>query len=169
VVDGAGKAGLIVSVEECVFSRKAGSNTCMSPSEEDASTNLQFPKCIAEFNGLVFMRYLDHVAYNRSMALAMQPQVREAVGWLVYECEQYVTLVWDKDAMPPTLKGGDPKASGLVLLRSDIVEFKRLGDFLPLQNNSKWYLNSHIDANSSEYAFQANGAKNSKNGERRRQ
>jgi hypothetical protein len=38
----------------------------------------------------------------------MKTQIREAIGWLVYECEQYVTLTWDRDAEPPTLEGGDP-------------------------------------------------------------
>jgi hypothetical protein len=72
------------------------------------------------------IRYRDHVLYNRGHPLAMKPQVREAVGWLVYESGDYVTLCWDRDAEPPTLKGGDPKASGLVILRSDIVEMKKV-------------------------------------------
>jgi hypothetical protein len=80
-----------------------------------------------EFKRLIFVRYLDHVLYNRASASAMKPQTREAVGWLVYECEQYVTLTWDRDTEPPTIHNGDPKASGLVLLRSDILELKRLG------------------------------------------
>jgi hypothetical protein len=78
----------------------------------------------AKTKQMVFVRYLDHVLYNRSSALAVKPQVREAVGWLVYEGEQYVTLAWDCDAEPLTLKGGDPKASALVLLKSDILELK---------------------------------------------
>lgn len=76
--------------------------------------------------GLIFVRYLDHVSFNRASASTMAPQIREAVGWLVYECDQYLTLTWDRDAGPPTLKGGDLKASGLVLLKSDILELKKL-------------------------------------------
>lgn len=75
---------------------------------------------------LIHVRYVDHVLYNRASALAMQPQIREAVGWLVYECDQYVTLSWDRDAGPTTLHGGDSKASGLVLLKSDIIALERL-------------------------------------------
>jgi len=75
---------------------------------------------------LVYVRYRDHVLYHRGDPLALRPQVREAVGWLVYEGEDYITLAWDRDAEPPTLKGGDPKASGLVLLRGDILELRRL-------------------------------------------
>jgi len=70
--------------------------------------------------------FLDHVQYSRASALVMSPQIRETVGWLVYECEQYITIAYDRDVGPPTLKGGDPKASGLVLLKTDILEMKKL-------------------------------------------
>jgi hypothetical protein len=84
----------------------------------------------------------------------MKPQVREAVGWLVYECDQYVTLTWDHDAEPPTLHGGDSKASGLVLLKSDILELKRVGTQpQPLQENSNCHLNSSEAVVKGEYAL----------------
>jgi len=85
----------------------------------------------------------------------MGPQTREAIGWLVYDCDLYLILSWDRDAGPPTLKGGDPKASGLVLLKSDIV---RLVTFcpepLPLQKSPKWLLNSANNKSKDEYALQ---------------
>ena len=112
-----------------------------------------------EFKGLIFVRYLDHVIFNRASSLVMKPQIRETVGWLVYECDYYVTLTWDRDADPPTLKGGDPKASGLVLLKTDIQELKRLE---PLQNYCYCHLNSAVAISNSEYALQTNEAKNSK-------
>ncbi len=121
------------------------------------------PTIPSEFEGLIFVRYLDHVIFSRASALTLKPQVREAVGWLVYECDYYVTLTWDRDSEPPTLKGGDPKASGLVVLKTDIQELKRLG---PLQNNCYCHLNSATTNSSSEYALQANGAKNSAQNQR---
>lgn len=75
---------------------------------------------------LVYVRYRDHVLYHRSDPVSLRPQVRECVGWLVYDCAEYIIVSWDRDAEPPTLKGGDPKASGLVVLRSDILELRRL-------------------------------------------
>jgi hypothetical protein len=109
---------------------------------------------LSEFKGLIFVRYLDHVLYNRSSAMVMKPQVREAVGWLVYECEDYITLTWDRDAEPPTLKGGDPKASGLVLLKSGICEFKKLEVCgLPLQKKLYCHLNSPTTTSKPEYAL----------------
>lgn len=111
---------------------------CKSEPEKSAATSLQNLACQ---NNLIYVRYLDHVMFNRSSASFMKPQVREAVGWLVYECEEYVTLSWDRDADPPTLRGGDLKASGLVLLKSDILALKRLGA-LPLKENLECLLNS---------------------------
>lgn len=73
-------------------------------------------------DSIIYVRYLDHVFFNRNIAWAVKPQMREAIGWFIYECDKYVILAWDRDAEPPTLKGGDPKASGLVVLKADIVE-----------------------------------------------
>jgi hypothetical protein len=97
------------------------------------------------FKKVVFVRYIDHVMYNRTSALTMQPQVREAVGWLVYEAENYIIISYDRDSGPPTLHGGDPKASGLVLLKSDVV---RMVAFSPELN-----LKSKHNKQDTEYAF----------------
>lgn len=74
----------------------------------------------------VYVRYRDHVLYHRGEPLSFKPQIRECIGWLVYEGEDYIIIAWDRDAGPPTLKGGDSKASGLVLMRGDILELKPL-------------------------------------------
>lgn len=75
---------------------------------------------------VVYVRYRDHVLYHRVAPAVLSPQTREAVGWLIHKAQDYIVLSWDRDAGPPTLKGDDPKASGLVILRSDIVEFRRI-------------------------------------------
>ena len=104
---------------------------------------------------LVYVRYLDHVLFSRCSPLIMKPQIRETIGWLVYACNDFITLSWDRDAEPPTLKGGDSKASGLVLLKSDMLEFKKLeAQALPLQKNSYWHLNSATTNSKPEYALQ---------------
>ena len=75
---------------------------------------------------IVYVRYQDHVLYNRVEPALMKPQTREAVGWLVFESADYITIAWERDAGPPTLRGGDPNASGLVVLRTDILELKTI-------------------------------------------
>ena len=142
-----------------IFDTKVGSKSCKLPSKEDTGTSHQISKALLEFKNLVYVRYNDHAHFHQSSAMIMAPIVREAIGWLVYECDQYITLVFDRDDRPPTLKGSvDPKASGLVLLRSDLVEFKKLDDFLPLigLENS---LNSYSAyKNDREYAHLAKGS-----------
>jgi hypothetical protein len=108
----------------------------------------------------VCVRYFDHVFYNRAIALAMKPQIRKAIGWLVYECDQYITLSWDRDDEPPTLHGGDPKASGMVILKSDILELKKLS-VLGLNLNVK----QHRIVN--EYALRPSERKTQSKGDRK--
>jgi hypothetical protein len=80
------------------------------------------------FKDVIYVRYLDHVQYSRAHALEMSPQTRETIGWVVYDCEQYIILSSDRDAGPPTLKSGDLKASGLLLLKAAILEMEKLDD-----------------------------------------
>jgi hypothetical protein len=98
----------------------------------------------------------------------MKPQKREAVGWLIYDCEEYIVFSWDRDADLPTLRGGDAKASGLVLLKSDIVMLESLSEEISFSHeNSNWVLNSSKPTGRGEYAFRTSErkthrAKNSK-------
>jgi hypothetical protein len=85
-----------------------------------------FPGSRPGGRSIVYLRYRDHVLYSRMDPAALSPQIREAVGWLIYEAPDYLVISWDRHAGPPSLRGGDPKASGLVLLRSDILELRRL-------------------------------------------
>jgi hypothetical protein len=149
---------------DCNLGTKAGSNSCKLESAQGSTGTSP----LNPLQQLIFVRYRDHVLFNRSSALIMQPQIREAVGWLIYDCDLYIIVVWDKDAQPPTLHGGDPKASGLVLLKSDILELQTLKICpLPLQKNSNWSLNRKQPIQDSEFAFRpserkTHRAKNSK-------
>jgi hypothetical protein len=124
--------------------------------KEDASATRTNPS-----QPLIFVRYRDHVLYNRASALAVQPQIREAVGWLIYEAEQYIILSWDRDGDPPTLHGGDPKASGLVLLKSDIIRCVKFRP-QPLLENYELNLKSKRSIEESEYAFRPSERKTQK-------
>jgi len=81
---------------------------------------------VAKLGPVFFIRYRDHVLYHLGDPISLKPQVRECVGWLIYDCADYIIICWDRDASPPTLKAGDSKASGLVVMRSDILEIKRI-------------------------------------------
>ena len=79
-----------------IFGTKAGSKSCKLESAQGSTGTSP----LNPLQQLIYVRYRDHVLYNRSSALMMQPQTREAVGWLVYDCELYVILSWDRDAEP---------------------------------------------------------------------
>ena len=73
---------------------------------------------------LVRIRYLDHVEFRNMSFSKIKPIIRETVGWLVYEDENYVIVVWDR----PALKGfaAKPRESGLLILKSDIIEVETI-------------------------------------------
>jgi hypothetical protein len=120
------------------------------PTDEQLFSETTYVKSDPVFEKVVFVRYIDHVMYNRTSALTMQPQVRETVGWLIYEAEKYIIISYDRDAGPPTLHGGDPKASGLVLLKSDILHMVA---FSPKHQNSELNLKSKQHKEESEFAL----------------
>jgi hypothetical protein len=78
---------------------------------------------MAEF---VYVKYRDHILFHHAEPVVLKPQIRETIGWLAYQNEDYIIVCWDRNADSPTLKGGDPQASGLVLLRSDIMELRKI-------------------------------------------
>jgi len=134
----------------------------MAEESDDAVLNEvnTFVRPIPEFEKVVFVQYRDHVIYNRSSALLMQPQTREAIGWLIHEAEAYIIISWDRDAGPPTIHGGDPKASGLVLLKSDLVNYKKL--YPKKQRISELNLNCKPAKQETEYAFRPSERKTQK-------
>jgi hypothetical protein len=102
------------------------SDLASPPAQPPRSCAKHRPNEKMEAGDIVYVVYRDHVHYHRSDPALMEPQVRETVGWLECQNENFITLSWDRDACPPTLIGGDPKASGLVILRSDIIDFKKV-------------------------------------------
>jgi hypothetical protein len=75
---------------------------------------------------LVRVKYYDHLRFNHPHPESLTPVRREAVGWLVFQCPEYVIVSLDRNADPPTLKGGDPNVLGHVLLRAEILELRKL-------------------------------------------
>lgn len=75
---------------------------------------------------LVYVRYLDHVLYRNMAPPNPKPIIRETIGWLAYEDNEVVWIVWDRAAAPSRLEKLDP-ASSLVILKRCILEMRRLG------------------------------------------
>ena len=76
---------------------------------------------------VVLVRYLDHVLFRDADATTFKPWIRECVGWLDYEDEEYVRLVWERFMMPDPPAEPKPKATGLVIMKNAILEVRKVG------------------------------------------
>ena len=76
---------------------------------------------------LVYISYVDHVLFRDADASEYRPWSRETIGWLDYEDEECVRIVWERFAMPDPPNEAKPRATGLVILKKVIVEMRRVG------------------------------------------
>lgn len=75
---------------------------------------------------LVYVKYLDHALYRNMAPLDPRPVVRETVGWLMYEDDEAVWILWDRNAAPSIYEKPDPSSS-LVIVKKCILEIRRIG------------------------------------------
>ncbi len=74
---------------------------------------------------LAYVKYEDHVVFHRADTESLTPEVRECVGWLTYQSENFITISWDRCGDPSTLNGGS-HTSGIVIMRNCIKEMRTL-------------------------------------------
>ncbi len=79
---------------------------------------------LSEKLSLVYMKYRDHVEFKHSDPSLFEPSIREVVGWLVAETEDAFLLIYDRSVSP--LPFEKPSASGYVILKSGVLEMKRI-------------------------------------------
>ncbi len=79
-----------------------------------------------EVGSLVYVRYRDHVLFRDMDPARTSPFTRECVGWFDYEDEERVRIVWERFAMPDPPGESKPRATGLVILKTAIVEMRRI-------------------------------------------
>jgi hypothetical protein len=75
----------------------------------------------------VIIRYKDHVLFKDSDSSRYQPWTREAAGWLDYEDKEYVRLIWERFSQPNLPDNAVTRSTGITILRSAILEMRRLG------------------------------------------
>jgi len=81
---------------------------------------------LGESSPLVLVRYRDHLLFRDLNARDVEPVVRETVGWLIGETPEALFILWDRSVEPLPRGRMEPKASGLVLLRGDVISIRRL-------------------------------------------
>jgi len=75
---------------------------------------------------LVYIRYRDHVLFRDMDPRAAGLFTRECVGWLDYEGEDHIRIIWERFAMPDPPNEAKPRGTGLVILKKAIVEMRRV-------------------------------------------
>jgi hypothetical protein len=76
---------------------------------------------------LVYVRYRDHVLFRNVNSSLYEPGEREAVGWLTKENEEAVWILWDRSVKLLPHERTQHKESGLLILKSDIIEMRKIG------------------------------------------
>ena len=98
----------------------------------------------------VYIRYRDHILYRNTPEALEDAAERETMGWLTQETGELLCVQHDRTVEELQYTRGT--ASGLVLLKSCILEIRKL----PLQNISRWPLISrNTDINNAESALQS--------------
>jgi len=75
----------------------------------------------------VYIRYKDHALFRNVDARSQRPIIQEAVGWLDLETEDFVRVLLTRYRDPKIRDGpAETKATGLVILRSTILEMRKI-------------------------------------------
>ena len=75
---------------------------------------------------LVYIRYRDHLLFRNANSSLYRPAIRETVGWLIKENGSAVWILWDRSVKPLPHKRVPTSESGLVILKSDILEMRKI-------------------------------------------
>jgi len=75
---------------------------------------------------IYYIRYRDHVLFRNTQHDRHHPCVRETCGWIVGETTEAVCILWDRDVKHIPHQKPLLQESGLVILKGDIMEMKKL-------------------------------------------
>ena len=80
-----------------------------------------------EIGFLFHVRYLDHVLFKNVDSRLCKPVMREVVGWLVKENDEAMWIVCERSVEKATAQKVQACESGMVILKSDLLEIKKIG------------------------------------------
>ena len=73
---------------------------------------------------LVYVKYVDHVLFRNADSSLLKPCVREVVGWLIRETNEVLCICHERAV--ELLPFEKPSESGLIILKSDVREKRRI-------------------------------------------
>jgi hypothetical protein len=80
----------------------------------------------AEVGSLVIVRYRDHVRFENADASFYKPWIREAVGWLDAQDEDYIRLVNERYPEPRASGSARIRSTGVSIIKSTIVDLRKI-------------------------------------------
>jgi hypothetical protein len=92
------------------------------PRSQQEVTHSKLP----ELGALLRIRYMDHSLQRNVEPEKAQPIIREAVGRLERQNQEYVYLVVDEYTEPRNRRVSQRKTTGFVILKSTILEMQLL-------------------------------------------
>jgi len=75
---------------------------------------------------LLYIRYKDHVLFRNSDSSLYHPAIRECVGWVEKEDEESICVLFDRTSKPLPNQKTKLLENGLILLKGNIIEMKKL-------------------------------------------
>jgi len=75
---------------------------------------------------LVYLKYRDHVLFKNMDSSTVVPAERETIGWIIKENDQALWVVSDRPSKNLPKLEKHVEESGLVILKTDILEMRSL-------------------------------------------
>jgi hypothetical protein len=92
----------------------------------EALTRSQLKRLNLKVGHPIYVRYKDHTLFRNTEANHYKPVVRETVGWPIKQNEDAIWILWDRSVQKLPHERIRLEESGLVVLKSEILELRRL-------------------------------------------
>ena len=94
---------------------------------ENCRSRKQPPPGPCRIGDVVYVCYSDHVLFKDADASEYHPWIRETIGWLDFQGEDFVRIVWERFHEPQSSENARLRSTGLSISRNDIMEMRRVG------------------------------------------
>lgn len=81
---------------------------------------------IVSLGSLVYVRYQDHVLFKDCDSSKYFPWIRETIGWLDYDDEKSIRIVWERYAESFDNETVRMKSTGISLVKNAVMEIRKV-------------------------------------------
>jgi len=79
---------------------------------------------------VIYVRYYDHLLFRNIRKEDLTLPIRETVGWLIWEDENAIWILWDRSCKKLPHERIQDRISGILILKSCIIEMKEVELFV---------------------------------------